>query len=81
MRCYAAFHVVFPEYISTDIEPFFRRIIQCTGRMSWAGGGTVWKFFAAGIVPVAPWENDSGLTAQAGGMGNYIPAECERCGQ
>ena len=81
MRCFAAFPVVFPESTSTDVEPFFHCVIQWTGRVSRAGGGAVWKFFDAGIVPAAPWENDSDLTALMCRAGNYIPAECERCGQ
>ena len=81
MKCFVVFPVVFPEFISTDGEPSHHRFIQWIGRDSRAGGGAVWKIFDLSIVPVAPWENDSGLTALTCREGNYIPAECERCGQ
>ena len=40
--------------------------------------GTNGKFVIAGIVPAAPWENDSGRVND--NAGDYIPAECELCG-
>lgn len=73
---------MFRGFTPTDVEPvlpFHHRMFRESKQ---AGGGTVWKFLDAGIVPAAPWENDSGFAVGIYGSAvDYIPAECERCGQ